>query len=64
MSLKTSQENFLQAFKEEKKTFTDKFLSELQKYLKARKDKKEYKELWGCMYRNEPLAHFCIFFYK
>ena len=58
MSLRTSQENFQPAFKEEKKTLTEKFLSELRKYLKARKNNKEYKELWECMYKNEPLASF------
>lgn len=58
MSLRTSQENFQKAFKEEKKTITEKFLSELRKYLKARKNNKQYKELWECMYKNEPLASF------
>lgn len=58
MSLKTSQMNFQKAFKEEKKTLTEKLLFELKKYLQARKDKKGYDELWKCMYKNEPLASF------
>ena len=58
MSLRTSQENFQKAFKEEKKNLTMSFLSDLKNYLKVRKHKNRCGEILECINNNTPLAAF------
>ncbi len=58
MSLRTAQQNFQKAFIAENKTLTKMFLSELKKYVEARKDQQRYREILDCMKQNKPLASF------